>query len=66
MKLAKMDRTPARNVRDLERKYMFGKRFDDVKQAVEETKKETELLAQKVQDLENRVDANTSTLDGIV
>ena len=42
MKLAKMDRTPARNVRDLERKYMFGKRFDDVKQAEEEARQKVE------------------------
>lgn len=66
MKLAKMDRTPARNVRDLERKYMFGKRFDDVRKEAKEAKEETELLAQKVLDLENRVNSNTSTLDGII
>lgn len=66
MKLAKMDRTPARNVRDLERKYMFGKRFDDVKKEAKEAKQETELLAQKILDLENRVNANTSTFYGIV
>jgi hypothetical protein len=59
MKLAKMDRTPARNVRDLERKYMFGKRFDDVKKEAEEAKVETKLLAQKIQDLENQVNGNT-------
>lgn len=59
MKLAKMDRTPARNVRDLERKYMFGKRFDDVKKEAEEAKVETKLLAQKIQDLENQFNTNT-------
>lgn len=60
MKLAKMDRTAARNVRDLERKYRFGKRFDDVKKEAEEAKVETKLLAQKVQDLENSIHSNTS------
>lgn len=65
MKVAKMDRTPVRNVQDLERKYMFDKWFDDMKKEVKEAKKEIKLLAQKVQDLENRVNANTST-DGII